>query len=406
VRRTTWTPVAFWLGLDAAALAVALPEVARDLPAGLSDLYWALGAFGAALALGALIGHQRLIGPALLLVGSVVCALSGSPGLLIAGRAVQGLGLGLALGRGRGPLPWIVALPAGALAGGLIADWLGWQWVFVFEALLALAAIAMARTATATATATADAPDRPRIELRLLRNPSFAGASLAAFVLGATVLATLLFVGLYLEGILGHGPAGAALRLLALAVPAAALAPVSTLLSESRGSRWALAPGLALAGIGLLLMRSVAAEEDWTRLLIGLVLTGAGAGLAAPALAWTAAGIVAATNPAGALRLKTAFLGAGITVGALALGKLFTDNLNSVVRGNFLQLFGGDRDNAADFIGTGEAARSANEGLQRFGELYFVGALQDVLLGAGLVAIFGALAVFILVRPEDFEAPA
>jgi Major Facilitator Superfamily len=413
--RPTWTPIAFWIGFDIAAVAVTLPELARELPTGLDELYWALAAFGLALAIGTSLTRQVAVGIGLLALGAVLTGLAGGAALLVAGRALQGLGLGLALGRGRGGLPWIAALPAGLLAGGLIADFLGWRWVFFAEALLAAAAFAATMRERADeaeaeaepgvgARAGAEAAGGGALPFGLLRNPSFAGAALGAFAIGATALASLLFLALYLEGILGHGPAGAALRLLVFGVPAAALAPASIMLCESRGSRWALAPGLALAGVGLLAMRWVEAGENWGPMVLGLVLAGAGTGLTVPALSWTASGVLAARGrAAAALRLKNAFLGIGLAAGALGLGAAFTSNLNSLIKGNFLTLFTGAGD-AADFIGTGAAQRASNEALGRFGEIFFVGALEDVLLGAGLVAIFAALAVFILVRPEDFVA--
>jgi hypothetical protein len=393
------SPLWFWIWFDVAAVAVALPEIARDEQLGLSTLYWTLAAFGFALAVGLALNRQAAAGIGLLALGSVLAGFAGGGALLIAGRALQGLGLGLALGRAGRGVPWIAALPVGLLAGGVLAGALGWRWVFFAEALLAAAAFALRMR-------TGDEQERGGLPLRLLRIPSFAGAALAAFAVGATVLATLLFLSLYLEAILGHGPAGAGLRLLLLGVPALLLVPASLLLSERRGSRWALGPGLALAGSGLLLMRAVAPEGEWTDAIPGLLLAGAGTGLTVPALGWTATNVLAARDrAAGALRLGTGFLGVGLAAGALGLGAAFTSSIDAFVRGNFLRLFS-DTASTADFVGTGAAARSGNEALGRFGEIFFVSALEDVLLGAGLVAIFAALAVFILVRPEDFVAAA
>src|SRR2546428_8166485 len=88
--------------LDNLVVVTALPRIQKDLHASLSSLEWTVNAYtltfavllltGAAL--GDRFGRKRmfLLGMVIFTAGSVVAALSNSTELLIAGRAIQGLG--------------------------------------------------------------------------------------------------------------------------------------------------------------------------------------------------------------------------------------------------------------------------------------------------------------------------
>src|SRR4051812_33461377 len=90
------------LMLDIAVVNTALSSIAADLHTGLSGLQWVVDAYTLALASTVLsagfladrFGRRRLFigGLTLFTITSVVCAASGSIGMLIAARAVQGLG--------------------------------------------------------------------------------------------------------------------------------------------------------------------------------------------------------------------------------------------------------------------------------------------------------------------------
>ena len=88
--------------LDTTIVNVALPSIRADLGFSESSLAWVVNAylltFGGFLLLGGrlgdLFGHRRLflIGIAAFTAASVACGLAGSAGVLVAARAVQGLG--------------------------------------------------------------------------------------------------------------------------------------------------------------------------------------------------------------------------------------------------------------------------------------------------------------------------
>lgn len=162
----------FLVGLDASVATVALPRIQRDLGASAPQLQWVLMAYvvaGAALALpvGALgdrLGRKRLYlgGAAVFAVGSLASALAPSVDLLIAARAVQGVGaaaigsLALAILTTAVPKERIgsvvgmwtavstAAMAAGPLIGGLLVQSIGWRWVFGINVPLAVGVLLVA----------------------------------------------------------------------------------------------------------------------------------------------------------------------------------------------------------------------------------------------------------------------
>ncbi len=160
--------------LEQAVIAPALPLVAQRYDASPTDVVWLITAFllTAAIAtplagrLGDQYGRRRLLlcSVGAFVVGSLVCAVAGSLGVIVAGRAVQGLGAGtaplaLALVRDHvepARVSRAVGLLVGAAGGGSILGELGGSllidagsfsalfWVLAAFAALAFVAIAVA----------------------------------------------------------------------------------------------------------------------------------------------------------------------------------------------------------------------------------------------------------------------
>ena len=95
--------IAFFMSiLDVSIVNVALPSIGRSLHFSETGLQWVVTAyaitFGGFLLLGGraadLLGRRRMfmVGVALFSLASLVCGLSGSTGVLVAARAVQGVG--------------------------------------------------------------------------------------------------------------------------------------------------------------------------------------------------------------------------------------------------------------------------------------------------------------------------
>lgn len=155
--------------IDGTVVNVALPTIQEALGADFRAIQWVLN--GYMLMLGALIlvagglgdsyGRRRvfLIGIALFMLASIACAIAPNVGLLIAARAVQGVGAALLVpqslaiitatfprhGRGRAIGTWAAASAAttalGPPLGGFLVDWLSWRAVFWINVPMAILAI-------------------------------------------------------------------------------------------------------------------------------------------------------------------------------------------------------------------------------------------------------------------------
>jgi EmrB/QacA subfamily drug resistance transporter len=252
----------------------------------------------------------------------------------------------------------------------------------------------------------------PMLDLTLFRKPAFAGASVAAFVLSASMFSMFLYLTLYIQNILGYTPLQSGLRFLPVTLLSFIVAPISGKFAERVGVRWFMGGGLALVGLGLALMSGLEAGDDWTALLAGFMVAGGGIGLVNPALATAAVGVVEPQRAGMASGINSTFRQVGIATGIAGLGAIF----QHLVASNFLQHVPNGRvppgvsaDRLADFISFGGAQRVGNPALERAGEQAFVAGLNDILLYAAVVAFAGAVLAALLTRPQDFAvrtAPA
>ena len=159
----------FMVILDATIVNVALPSIQHGLHFNASSLQWVVNAytliFGGFLLLGGrasdLIGRQRLFiaGVIVFTVASLISGIATSSGMLIGGRALQGLGAALvspaalsivtttfAEGAERTKALGIwssIAAGGGAVGlvlGGLLTETLSWRWVFFINLPIGIAA--------------------------------------------------------------------------------------------------------------------------------------------------------------------------------------------------------------------------------------------------------------------------
>ncbi|MEI8104261.1 MAG: MFS transporter [Actinomycetes bacterium] len=158
--------------LDVSIVNVALPTIGRSLNFSEGNLQWVVTAyaitFGGILLLGGraadLFGRRKvfLVGVVIFTIASFLCGLAWSEGVLIAARALQGLGAAIispaALsivmttfeeGKERNKALGIwgamggSGAAVGVLAGGVLTKYLGWEWIFFVNVPVGIAAFAL-----------------------------------------------------------------------------------------------------------------------------------------------------------------------------------------------------------------------------------------------------------------------
>jgi EmrB/QacA subfamily drug resistance transporter len=162
----------------------------------------------------------------------------------------------------------------------------------------------------------------PMLPLGLFRRPSFTGVQLAAFAVSGSLLAMFLYLTLYLQNYLGHSPLAAGLRYLPITLLAFVVGPIAGALLSRVPARLLLSVGLGLTGVGLLLMSGIQAGSEWTTLLGGFLVAGAGVGLLNPVIANLAVSVVPNQHSGMAAGINDTFRQVGIAVGIAVWGAI------------------------------------------------------------------------------------
>jgi len=162
----------FMILVDATIVAVANPSIMEKLDASYDAVIWVTSAYLLAYAVPLLVAGRLgdrygpknlyLVGLAVFTAASLWCGLADSIGMLIAARVVQGVGAALltpqtlstitrifpAERRGVAMSVWGatagVATLVGPLAGGVLVDGLGWQWIFFVNVPIGIVGVALA----------------------------------------------------------------------------------------------------------------------------------------------------------------------------------------------------------------------------------------------------------------------
>jgi EmrB/QacA subfamily drug resistance transporter len=161
----------FMLQLDTNIVAVSLPSIAQSLKANFAGIEWVITAYTLSFAslmlpagtLADRFGRRRMlaIGLGLFTFASFLCGAAPSLSLLVAARALQGVGAALQLSAGLASLSsafegdararafafWGSVVGAGIslgpIVGGFITQSFGWQWAFYINLPIGVATIAL-----------------------------------------------------------------------------------------------------------------------------------------------------------------------------------------------------------------------------------------------------------------------
>ena len=457
------TATQFMLIIDVSIVNVALPTIERELDFTDSSLQWVASAyaltFGGFLLLGGrmadLLGRRRLfmIGLAVFTVASLACGFANTNNLLIAARAVQGLGGAMiapaALSilsttfaegeeRNKALAVWGAVSGAGGavgvLLGGVLTEYVGWEWVFFVNVPIGIAAILLAprllresrvedairsfdvigailvtaslsllvytvvktdeyhwfsaRTLGFFAISMAlmaaflineQRAANPLLPLSIFKLPTIVGANVVGFMLGAAIFAMFFLLALYMQGSagLGYSPIRSGLGYLLVACTIIISAGASQALVGRLGVRTVLLAGLVLLTLGLLFFSRVSPHGTYLGdLAPGFILAGVGLGFAF--IPVTIAALMGISDDEAGLAsgLINTSQQIGGAVGVALLATVFTSR-------------------TADQIHAGVAQDVAyTDGLSR---AFLVGALMTVL---------GLIAAIVLIRGKQAEAGA
>ncbi|MDO9408111.1 MFS transporter [Patulibacter sp.] len=267
--------------------------------------------------------------------------------------------------------------------------------------VLALAAVALAAF-VAIELRTAE----PMFDLRLLRRPSFLGILLAAVVLSLSAFGSLVGVSIWLQTVLGLGAISAGLVTLPLSGLAFVVAGSIGRHLHRLSPRWVIAAGLALIGVGDLLMSGLDGGSGWPAVLPGMAAIGLGVGLMSPMLVST--GMAAVPQERGGMAAGAINTGRqlGLAIGIAVLGSVFSARIGDLLTG----APGGER--AADAVTgggaqavLGAAPAGSRQALDDAIHQAVGSGLGTVMLVAGVVGLLGAAGVATLLR-ERRPAPA
>ena len=371
-RRTqkTWTlaltsVASFMVALDGLAVTTALTRIRADLGASLAELEWTINAYAlsfavllmAGAAIGDRIGRRRMfvVGIGVFAAASGTCALAPTIGWLIAARSVQGAGAALVmplamalLSAAFGPEQRAKALGifsgvtglavlAGPVIGGAIAQGLAWEWIFWINVPIGLVAIALVLSRIEESVGARSAIDvrgvalvtgaalgvvwclargndagwgsaevvaslavgallavafvawelrarEPMLPMRFFRSRAFASGNAAGFFLYGSLYGAVFFVAQFLQIGQGYGPLSTGLRMLPWTGALFLVAPIVGARINRIGERPFLVGGLLLQAIGMAWIAVIAEPSlAYAELVAPMVIAGAGVSMAMPA---------------------------------------------------------------------------------------------------------------------------
>ncbi len=323
----------FMMALDALVVTTALSTIRVDLSASIEALEWVVNAYNLSFAvllltgaaLGDRFGRRRVFaaGLALFVAASAACALAGGAGWLIAARAVQGAGAALVMptamtllsatfppqerGKALGMFSGVtgLALIAGPVVGGGVAEGLAWPWIFWINIPIGLVILLVRRripesvgsgsalditglvlvTVLAVAFVVCEQRTRdPMVPMRLFRSRAFSSGIASSFLFYAAMYGVVFLLPQFLQVAQGNGPLGAGLRLLPWTATLFVFAPIAGALVNRVGERPLIVVGLFLQAIGIAWIGLIIAPDlAYSKLITPLVLAGAGVSMAMPA---------------------------------------------------------------------------------------------------------------------------
>jgi EmrB/QacA subfamily drug resistance transporter len=464
--RRKWYALALLLGvqfmvvLDIAIVNVALPSIQLDLGFSQEDLQWVVSAyalfFGGFLLLGGrvadIVGRRKVFiaGLVIFSAASLVSALAWSDTALILARAAQGLGAAIitpaalsiltttfAEGKERntalgfwGAVGAFGAV-AGVLLGGVLTDWLSWEWIFYVNIPvgilgLVLAPILLSESRDASVKSF-DVPGavlvtsglvvlvyaitqansygwtsvetiglfatagvllaafvgweartkEPLMPFSIFRLRTLVGANVVGLAMGTAMFAMFLMLTLYMQQVLTYSAMKTGVAYLAVAGTAIFWSALAAQLVTRIGVKPVLVAGMTFLSVGLIYFTQVSVDGSYLAdLLPGFLLIAVGLGFSFVPISIAALAGVQPSEAGLASGLLNTSQQIGGALGIAVLSAIATSATN-------------------DELASGTAVPNA-----------LTDGFQAAFIGAAAIALLGILVALVVVRNEDLaEAP-
>jgi EmrB/QacA subfamily drug resistance transporter len=161
------------------------------------------------------------------------------------------------------------------------------------------------------------------VPLELFSSRPFTAASVATTAMTFGMYGVIFLLPLTWQSTRGLSATAAGIALIPMALVFVIVSPFSGKLSEWLGVRFMTAGGVAIVGVGLLLIGATAGQTSLLSAEIGLTVTGIGMGFATGPLMGEAVGAVRAARSGTASALINVARMVGATVGVAALGAVY-----------------------------------------------------------------------------------
>ena len=162
----------------------------------------------------------------------------------------------------------------------------------------------------------------PMLQLGFFRDRAFGAAIPAVATVSFGLSGALFVLTQFLQFSLGYSPLAAGVRVLPAAAAVVVIAPLSAVGVRFLGPKVTMATGLALIAAGLWLVSGITVSTGYSGIVAGMVLLGAGAGLALPTSSGSAVGSVPREHAGIASATNTTAIQVGGAVGVAVVGSL------------------------------------------------------------------------------------
>lgn len=288
--------------IDLTIISVALPTVEKDLNLSPSAGQWVVNAYLLSFTLllipGGMLGDRigqikgLNLGLVIFSIGSVMCGVAGDEKLIIAGRAVQGLGAAILMpciqalvtrvapegqkGAAFGIYAGVssVGLAVGPLLGGFLVDSVGWRWIFYINPIILLPLIVLVRMFLQSAGEGVNRNKKRLITWEMLRRPSLRSGLFLIFWVRLPLIWIFIYAGIYFQSVIGLNAFQTGLAMIPGIVGIAIGGVVAGRLKDKMG--WRLPTVLGFLGVALCLvvLGFALPAESYVAILIPMFVLG------------------------------------------------------------------------------------------------------------------------------------